>query len=76
MRRSKLEHVLFGSSSVRCRRRKRKRKGSTRMMTKTRMMMMTCTTRPSILTMTAKSIPSSGPPKESSRKLTRRVTHK
>ena len=41
-----------------------------------RMMMMIHTTHPGTLTMTAKSTPSSSPPKRGSKKLTRRVTHK
>ena len=55
---------------------KEKEKRSARMMTRTRMIMMICTTRPETTTMTAKLTPSSDPPKGSSRKLTGRVTCK
>ena len=74
---NRLERMLSASGSRKCREGKgeRKRKRNTRMMTRT-MMMMTHITSPRTIMMTAEMTPSSGLPKDSSKKLTRSLTHK
>ena len=78
---NKLEGMLSGNGSRKCRERKGKRKRKRKRTRNTGMMMMMrmmkrCIIHPRTTMTTAKLILSSGPPEESSGKPTRRATHK